>query len=242
MPLALCCQKAEHDFCNVPCGIMDQAVSILGIKNHLLLLDCENHKCTHIPFDVEKSDLSLVVCNSNAPHELNGGEYASRVKECKEAVRDVNIKNSSDKKSLRFISLEELKQAKNVMSELAYKRGYHVITENDRCLKAIEACKENKWNDLGKLMYESHESLSKYFEVSTPELDYLVTIAKNSKGVYGSRMTGGGFGGCTITLVKKEDTDTLCNNLRELYREKFEKTCSIIITTPGSGSKILYKK
>eukprot|EP00948_MAST-09A_sp_MAST-9A-sp1_P001190 g1190.t1 len=249
MKLALLCQKAEHDFCGVPCGIMDQAVSALGMKGHLLLLDCNDQKCTHIPFPIADHNLTLVVCNSNAPHELTGGEYAARVAECKEAVANVNKSiqtggeqtgnASSPKKSLRFISLKELDKAKESMSATAYKRGYHVITENDRCLKAAEACKNADWTQVGKLMYASHESLKNNFEVSTSELDCLVEIAKNVEGVYGSRMTGGGFGGCTVTLVKAQAKDELCQKLIESYQAKTGKTCTILVTSPGCGSSIV---
>lgn len=191
---ALTCQKAEHTFPGVPCGIMDQFISVMGREGYALLIDCRSLEAT--PFPLTDPELSVLITNSNVRHELTGSEYPTRRKQCEEAARVLN------KEALRDASMEELEAKKENLSEVCYKRARHVITEIERTAKAAQALKKGDYKLFGKLMVESHISLRDDYEVSCPELDELVTIALEVPGVYGSRMTGGGFGGCTVTLLE----------------------------------------
>ena len=207
-----------------PADIPSHSISALGREGHALLLDCRSKTTTYV--DLNDPDLAVVVCNSNHAHELNGGEYAERVAQCKEALARVKalLEKSEDEAEraaaakmthLRDVSVAQLAAAGRVRSEstaasgdaggeeeepIWLKRARHGVTEDDRTLAALEAASARDWKNFGQLMYGSHESLSKDYEVSTPQLDALVEIARSVPGVYGSRMTGGGFGGCTVSL------------------------------------------
>ena len=185
---------------------MDQFASALGKKDHALLLDCQSEHITHIPFK-DASKVAILISNTNKKHALTGHEYSDRVNSCKDAVERLQSVYPLVS-SLREASLEQLQRAfktstkRNTFDDLAFKRGRHVITEIERCVEASEALKLGDYSQMGKLMTSSHVSLRDDNEVSTPELDLLVDLAVGFPGVYGSRMTGGGFGGCTVTLVK----------------------------------------
>ncbi|CAO1408953.1 unnamed protein product [Diamesa serratosioi] len=205
---ALICQKAEHDFAGMPCGIMDQFVSVMGKKNHALLIDCQLLTAQHIPF--ESTDLVIMICNSNVKHELSDSEYPTRRKQCSEALKIMGLK------SYRQANLSNLNALKNA-DEVLLKRARHVITEVQRTIQAAEAMKSHDFIKVGKLMSESHKSLSSDFEVSCQELDQLTELAMRCDGVLGSRMTGGGFGGCTVTLLKATAIDNVINQINSEY-------------------------
>lgn len=199
---ALACQKAEHDFASVPCGIMDQFISTMGRKNNALLIDCRSLDSKLVP--LVNPDVCFLITNSNVKHSLTGSEYPTRRKHCEEAAALLG------KESLREASMEELLCKKAHLDPVIFRRARHVIGEIRRTTEAVDALENADYDRLGSLMVESHESLRDDFKVSCPELDHLVEAAmmrKGEGGVYGSRMTGGGFGGCTVTLLNHSEVD-----------------------------------
>lgn len=184
---ALLCQKAEQTFANVPCGIMDQYTSCLAQIDHALLVDCRDNTSKAIP--MTNKDVCILVTNSNVKHALVAGTYAERVRHCQEAATALGYKKLREVKSL-----DELNKVKDQLLPVIYKRARHAVTEILRTEQGAQALINNDYELFGKLMYESHESLRDDFEVSCEELDQLVDLAKTVQGVYGSRMTGGGFG------------------------------------------------
>ncbi|XP_031558647.1 galactokinase-like [Actinia tenebrosa] len=221
---ALACQKAEHDFAGMPCGIMDQFISVMGKKGNALLLDCRSMEAKLIPL----SDPSVVilVTNSNVHHQLTGSEYPTRRRQCETAARILG------KPSLREVTEEELNNNKDKLEREVFQRAQHVIGEIKRTTQAADALKRNDYEEFGKLMVESHNSLRDDYEVSCGELDLLVKLAMEVEGVYGSRMTGGGFGGCTVTLVKDSAVDKLIQHLKDGYPNA---TC--LKTIPADGAR-----
>lgn len=235
---ALRCQKAEHTFADTPCGIMDQYISSLGKEGNLLLIDCRTTSFNLVPFG-EGDDVPIIlVTNSNVKHKLSGSEYPDRVRQCKEAVTALQIKYPSVK-ALRDASEEMLENVKGEMSDVCYRRARHVIGENARTLATVEALTNKDFVVAGEYMTQSHESLRDDYEVSCEELDFLVRSALSVKGVYGSRMTGGGFGGCTVTLVEKTAAKELERFLHENYFKQYHNRCECYEAVPSSGASIL---
>ncbi|CAG9786389.1 unnamed protein product [Diatraea saccharalis] len=188
------CQKAEHEFPGMPCGIMDQYIAAMGKKDHALLIDCRSLESTQIPMRID--DTSILVVNSNVKHQLTGSEYPQRRAQCQEAADKLG------KPSLRSATIEDLKQLEQLKCDkLVIMRARHVIEEIYRTEEVAKSLIEKDMKTVGDLFFQSHESLSKLMEVSCPELDQLVDIMKGMPGLYGARMTGGGFGGCVIVLV-----------------------------------------
>ena len=230
---ALMCQKAEHEYANVPCGIMDQFISALGQEKAAMLLDCRSQQPKLVSF-VDPA-VSILISNSNVKHALGSGEYAKRRAQCEEAVRALQ-KHHPAIASLRDTSLAQLQQAKADMSETAYQRARHVITECERTLAAATALGHNDYTAAGKLMTHSHVSLKDDYAVSCDELDCLVDIALTQRGVYGSRMTGGGFGGCTVTLVESARVAEVERAIRDKYRERTGKEATTMTSVPSQGA------
>ncbi|XP_056406069.1 galactokinase [Hyla sarda] len=224
---ALTCQKAEHTFAGVPCGIMDQFISVMGKEGSALLIDCRSLEVKPLPLTDPK--LSVLITNSNVRHELTGSEYPTRRRQCEDTAKALG------KESLRDASMEDLEAKKDSLSEVCYRRAHHVITEIQRTEKAAEALEKGDYRLFGKLMVESHNSLRDDYEVSCPELDELVSIAVEIPGVYGSRMTGGGFGGCTVTLLET----SVAERTKQQIKEKFQGSPSFYITKPSAGSGVL---
>jgi galactokinase len=196
---ALLSQKAEHDYAGMPCGIMDQFISVMGKKDHLLLLDCRSRKTELVP--MKDPSIELLITNTNVKHELTGGEYAKRRAQCEEAARLLGVS------SLRDADAGMLERARAKMDSTVYRRAKHVMGEIERTLHAAEGVRASNWPTVGQLMYASHASLRDDYEVSCPELDAVVEIAQSigpEGGVFGCRMTGGGFGGCTVALVQAD--------------------------------------
>ncbi|XP_078081389.1 galactokinase isoform X1 [Mustelus asterias] len=224
---ALACQKAEHTFAGMPCGIMDQFISVMGKKDHALLIDCRSLEVTPVPL----TDPSLVVLitNSNVRHTLTGSEYPTRRKQCMEAAKVLK------KESLRDVSMMDLKAAEAHLDPEVYCRARHVIGEIKRTTDAAKALSCRDYQEFGKLMVQSHNSLRDDYEVSCPELDELVTAAMDGEGVYGSRMTGGGFGGCTVTLVDAAAVEKTIQRIKD----KYSGTATFYITKPSKGAHVL---
>ncbi len=195
--LAKICQRAENEFVGARVGIMDQFVCCQGQAGHALLLDCRSleYRALRVP-----ARMHLVICNTMVKHKLQGSEYNDRRSECEEAVRRL-AKVLPAIRNLRDVTMQQLTQHRGQLSETLYKRCRHVITENERVRKAADALESDETGVLNELMAESHHSLRDDYQVSCRELDIMVEIARRQAGVYGARMTGGGFGGCTINLV-----------------------------------------
>jgi galactokinase len=231
---ALLAQKAEHDFAGVPCGIMDQFISALGREGHLLLLDCRTRKTELVP--MSDPSVALLVINTNVKHELSGGEYAERRAQCEEAAKNLGVK------SLRDVTPEQLEKGKSKLSELVYRRARHVIGEIERTVHAAEGIRASSWPSVGNLMYASHASLRDDYEVSCAELDDVVEIAEDigyKGGIYGCRMTGGGFGGCCVALVKADAVDAITKKIAADYKAKTGIEATIFSSRPAAGATII---
>ena len=235
MELAKVGQRTEHKYVGVNCGIMDQAISCLGKKGALLRLDCRSGEYEYFPWNPKGYQLILV--NSCVKHELKGSPYNERRLQC-EHVAEVISKTHPEVKSLRDANYDMLEEVKSQITEDEYKRARYVIGEVVRVLTVCDALKKDDYETVGKMMYETHHGLSKEYEVSCEELDFLNEVAKE-EGVTGSRIMGGGFGGCTINLV----ADELAANFKKVVVEKFEKKYGkkpiVIDVVIGDGSRKL---
>ena len=256
---ALRCQKAEHNFADTPCGIMDQYVSAMGSANNLLLIDCRSNEFQLVPFggsnrprsavggggdDADEEQPVLLVTNSKVKHNLSGSEYPTRVKQCQAAVAALREKYPQVQQ-LRDATMDMLQafpvgDGEGQISEVVMRRARHCILEDKRTLGAVDALKAGDFASVGRLMTESHRSLQLDYEVSCVELDSLVDIALEVPGVYGSRMTGGGFGGCTVTLVRRDALQTLKQRLTERYPLRHPgKQCECYEAVPSAGASVL---
>ncbi|NXE75983.1 GALK1 Galactokinase, partial [Cochlearius cochlearius] len=224
---ALACQKAEHTFAGMPCGIMDQFISVMGKEGHALLIDCRSLETVLVP--LTDASLAVLITNSNVRHTLTGSEYPTRRRQCEEAAAALG------KASLRDATMAELEAARSRLGEEVYRRARHVIGEIARTVQAAQALQDRDYKTFGRLMVESHNSLRDDYEVSCPELDELVAAALEVDGVYGSRMTGGGFGGCTVTLLKAGAAERAQHHIQEKYRG----TATFYLTKPSGGAKAL---
>lgn len=231
---ALLCQKAEHDFAGMPCGIMDQFISVMGRKDHLLLLDCRSRETELVPLSDPK--VSLLITNTNVKHELTGGEYAERRQQCEAAAKALNVP------SLRSADEALLDEHRGGMDGVAYRRARHVIGEIDRTVKAAKEMRAGNWEAVGKYMYASHDSLRDDYEVSCPELDTVVEIARaigTQGGVFGCRMTGGGFGGCTVALARTDKVDAISERIAREYEGKTKISPTLFVSRPAAGTTLL---
>jgi galactokinase len=229
--LALLAQKAEHEFALVPCGIMDQTIVAGGRAGTAMLLDCRDLSKQFIPID--PAALRVVIVNSMVKHELSGGEYAERRRQCEEGAEYFKVK------ALRDVTMEQVVAAKGKLSEIVFKRCRHVVSEISRTTEAAKQLVAKDFKRVGQLMVESHDSLRDDYEVSTEELDYLVVESMKVAGVYGARMTGGGFGGCIVALVKPDRVDALVSHLETVYPAKVGKKPEIYVTTATDGAKVI---
>lgn len=216
--LALLGQRAEHDFPGVKCGIMDQYANMMGKENTVILLDCKNVTHEDIPLNIEGYEIVLI--NTKVHHSLAGSEYNQRRKECEKGMEI--LKNNLGIHSFRDIkNPDELLPFKNEMGEKVYRRCLFVVEEILRTKKAADYLKESNINGFGELMFQTHTGLKDYYEVSCKELDFLVKEAKENKNVIGARLMGGGFGGCTINLVKHEAVESFLSKILPAYQKEF---------------------
>jgi len=232
--LALACQRAENEFVGARCGIMDQFVSVHGQAGCAVMIDCRSleHEFLRIP-----AGIRLVVCNSMVKHENSNGEYNVRRSQCEEGVRCLS-KIFPGIRALRDVTREQLEESKARLPDMVYRRCRHVISENDRVLQTVERLKSGNILEISRLMRDSHESLRSDFEVSCTELDILVEIASSKAGVYGARMTGGGFGGCTINLVEASMADAFVQQVREEYQQNTGLLSKIHIYDASQGAQV----
>jgi galactokinase len=231
---ALLCQKAEHEFAGVPCGIMDQFASVMCRADHLMLLDCRSRNIEHIP--LSDPAITVLIVNTNVTHELSGGEYAERRGQCESAARKLGVS------SLRDARLPQLMARRQHLEPAEFRRARHAISEIGRTVAAAAGVKAGKWAEVGKLMYASHDSLKDDYEVSCEELDLLVGLAREigpEGGVIGSRMTGGGFGGCTVSLVETAKMDGVVERLANRYRERTGIEPGVLTSRPGRGAHVI---
>lgn len=236
---ALRCQKAENEWAHSPCGVMDQMISSCAQDGNLLLINCSDLSSTQVPWKKNADDAVILVTDSKTVHDIGDGAYGQRRAECNEALLAMQSVPLYHVLNLSDATVQDCKDAKSKMDDTAYKRAMHVVTENQRTKEAKIAARLGTWERLGELMNASHASLKDDFEVSCDELDFLVDKAQAFDGVYGSRMTGGGFGGCTVTLVQSKAVEGLIKHLQEEYKAKFEKECECFVTKPGPGTRVL---
>jgi galactokinase len=233
MELVRLCQKAEHEFVGTRCGIMDQFVAVHGTAGHALMLDCRSLEYQLLPLP---QDVRLVVCNSMVRHELASGEYNRRRADCEGGVKLLQP-HVPGIRALRDVSVADLEAWERALPATVYRRCRHAVTENQRVVEAAEALRASDPERFGQLMYESHASLRDDYQVSCRELDLLVELAASSPGVYGARMTGGGFGGCTVNLLRADACDSFKEHISRAYREATGIIPEIYICEPGQGAQ-----
>lgn len=233
---ALLCQKAEHEFAKMPCGIMDQFISAMGKRDHLMLLDCRDYTTRLVPFTAP--DLSILIVNTCVKHQLSGSEYPERRASCHDSAAILGVA------SLRDLTMDQLLAGRDRLTDLQFRRVRHVVGEIARTTAAADALVAGQFELLGQLMYQSHDSLRDDFEVSCPELDVVVEICRElgqEGGVFGARMTGGGFGGCAVALVRSDRTDALIPAIRDRYRARTGIEPELFVTRPAEGAEIVAK-
>jgi galactokinase len=233
---ALLCQKAEHLYAKMPCGIMDQFISAMGQNGYAMLLDCRSRIPTMIPLN--DPNITVLIINSNVKHQLTGSEYPDRRRQCEKAARLLGVP------MLRDATLQQLEMAhatfdKEPDGSCCFRRAHHIVTENSRTTTMADAMTRNDWKTCGLLMYESHASMRDDFEITCTEIDLLVELARSLDGVIGSRMTGGGFGGCTVSLAETSKVGNISESIKKLYRSKTNIEPTIFATRPAQGAMIV---
>ncbi len=226
-------QKSEHEFALVNCGIMDQFASANGKKDHAIHLNCDTLEFELVP--VKLKGVKILISNTHSPHKLDSGAYNQRVAECKTAVEQLN--KVRPLKYLAELTEEEFKKIESAITDpIAHKRARHVVGEVQRTSDAVKALKAGELEKFGKLMNASHVSLRDDYEVTGPELDAMAEEAWKVEGVIGSRMTGGGFGGCTVSLVKDEAVDTFIKQVGEAYEKRIGIKPEFYVAEIGDGA------
>ena len=227
------CQRAEHNFPQVNCGIMDQFANMMGKKDKVLLLDCKTMDYQYFPLQLE--GYKIVLLNSNVEHELVSGEYNIRRSRCEEGLKILKAKlNISSFRDIENVAA--LESCKLLMEEKVYNCCLYVVEEIARAKKAAELLPQGDLPSFGKLMFATHAGLSNLYEVSCKELDYLVDLAKINKDIIGARLMGGGFGGCTINIVKDEGVQHFIDTASLLYKQQFNIELEAYITETGDGT------
>jgi galactokinase len=232
---ALLCQKAEHLYAKMPCGIMDQFISAMGKTGYAMLLDCRSRVPKMVTLD--DPNIAVLIVNCNVKHELTGSEYPDRRRQCEKAAKLLGVP------MLRNATLQKLEMSRSIFDkesdgDLCFRRARHIVTENDRTVTMADAMTRKNWKICGKLMYESHTSMRDDFEITCTEIDILVEIAKTLDGVIGSRMTGGGFGGCTVSLVETSKVETISKAITQQYQKQTGIEPTIFVTRPAQGATV----
>jgi galactokinase len=235
--LALLCQRAENEFVGVQCGVMDQLASALGRADHALLIDCRSLECEHIPLPLNEQGVALVVVDSGQRRRLEQSDYNRRREECAEALRLLRAsKPEHSPAALRDVALDDL--GGSLLPEMLLRRARHVVTEQRRVDCAVEALQTGDLARFGVLMNESHVSLREDFEVSTPELDRLVELAQAQRSVLGARLTGAGFGGCTVNLVREDAVDAFAVDVVERYASETKLSARMLVCGAADGLRV----
>ena len=235
--MAHLCRRAENNFVGVACGIMDQYVSCLGQKKYALFIDCRTNEYELIPF--RNHDYQIVICNSKIQRGLINSEYNKRREQCKKATEFFVHKLGHKIQALRDVTIDEYKKYQRQLPEVIARRARHVISENYRVQAGIQALRTGNYSTFGQLMIESHQSLKDDYEVSCEELDLLVDLALKQEGVLGARMTGAGFGGCTVNLIEKNYIDAFKKSIKNEYKKITGINPDIYVTPPAEGAKQL---
>lgn len=234
--MILIAQWAEHNYVGVKCGVMDQFTSMLGRQGQVILLDCQWLSYIYHPLDLK--DYHLVLCNSNVKHSLASSEYNTRRMECEEGVRILK-QNHPSVKSLRDVSLEMLEINKALLPRNIFSRCQYVVLENERVTRGGEDIKAGRLVAFGRKMFETHEGLSLLYNVSCPELDFLVTTAGRCHGVIGSRMMGGGFGGCTLNIVHQLHLGEFLFEIKNGYKSSYKKELIPYVVKTANGTSVI---
>ncbi|TCJ19209.1 galactokinase [Flaviaesturariibacter flavus] len=229
-------QKAEHEYAGVLCGIMDQFASMFGKAGNAVRLDCRSMDYEYVPLHME--GYKLLLLNTNVKHSLASSEYNTRRMQCEAGIALVQ-KKYPGVKSLRDVTVEQLNECVRENDELVFRRCKYVVEENERLLAGCEDLKRGDLTELGMKMYRTHRGLSEEYEVSCPELDFLVNAVREKDAVLGARMMGGGFGGCTINIVREDAIDSLVSELAPRYKEATGLELTPIVVTVGDGSSIV---
>ncbi len=236
LDLVKICQKAENEFVGARSGIMDQFIACFAEEDHAIMLDCRSLESTPLPLP---SDAKLVVCNTMVKHELASGEYNQRREECEEGVLILS-RHLPRVTSLRDVTADDLERLRSELPEIIYQRCCHVVTETDRVLRVADALRSGDLRSFGKLMDESHRSLRDDYQVSCKELDLMVNFANEIDGVFGARMTGGGFGGCTINLVESDRVDEFKQRVAPRYAQAVGKDPEIYVCSAAASAARVY--
>ena len=234
LQLARMAQKAEHEFAGVKCGIMDQFASVFGKRDHVFRLDCKSLDFSYFPMDMKYHSLALV--DTKVKHSLASSEYNVRRMECEEGVKILN-KKFPEILALRDATADHLAHVADMMTDTIFKRCSYVISENLRVLNACKALENTDFGTFGKLMYQSHEGLQYDYEVSCPELDMLVDATRKMDYVLGSRMMGGGFGGCTINLIEKGFEEHFKKEITQYYLDETGTTTDVYEVKLSDGAR-----
>lgn len=237
VPMALLSQRAENQFVGVQCGIMDQFASMMGRDGHVIKLDCRSLAYDYAPMAM--TDFRIVLCDSRVKHSLASSEYNTRRSECEAGVAMIRAVYGDQIHSLRDVTMDMLNQYVRDQEPLLYKRCAYVVLENQRLLAGVADLEAGNIDAFGQRMYESHEGLSKWYEVSCPELDVLEDIAHAHPGVLGARMMGGGFGGCTINLVREEALADFEQVVQKKYSERTGKQTLIYTCRIENGTHVI---
>ncbi|HLP95791.1 MAG TPA: galactokinase [Saprospiraceae bacterium] len=236
MDIVKLAQRGENEFVGMKCGIMDMFASVMGRENHVVRLDCRNLQYEYFPFDAP--DVSLVLCDSGVKHALVDSEYNTRRAECEEGVRILQSVDAS-LKSLRDVSPEFLSRHAAMLPPVILQRCIYVVEEIRRVTLACEALLHHDMTTLGQLMFETHSGLQRDYQVSCPEIDFLVEEARKNPSVLGARMMGGGFGGCTINLVKKEAVPGFVAQMQEAYQQNYQRKLKTYPVQLTNGTEVL---
>jgi galactokinase len=236
LEIAQLCQRAEHQHAGVPCGLMDQLASVFGVAGSLMLLDCRSNQVEYVPLS---ADLALVVIDSRVKHNLANGEYRLRREQCEAACAMLNVT------ALRDVTWDHLNAFQSQMPALIFRRARHVVTENQRTQEMAGKIQAGHWLEAGALMYDSHDSMRNDFEITTSEIDCLVEIAQAigaKGGVFGARMTGGGFGGCVICLAASDRAPLILKAVQDQYHARTGNSVAGFVTFPAPGALALNPK
>ncbi len=232
-------QRAEHNFVGTQCGIMDQFSTIMGKKGNCMLLDCLSLEFEYVPTYLDP--YVILMLNTNVTHNLSVSSYNTRRKESATGLSIISERYAVER-SFRNITFDMVMETKKDLGDIGFRRCSYILEENQRVLKAATYLKNSNLHELGKLLYESHEGQREKYEVSCPELDYLVELSKEEEGILGSRMVGGGFGGCTLNLIHKDFVTAYIEKSTRKYKNKFGIKLTNFVTFPSQGTSIISDK
>ena len=228
-------QRAENEFVGMRCGIMDQYIAARGVAGYALLIDCRSLEARNVAI---APNLRLLITDSRVRHQHAGGEYNARREACEEGVRRLRP-FLGPLEALRDVTFDQLEAHKDALSDLVYRRCRHIVTENARVLDAERALTSGDFAAAGRAMNDSHVHMRDDFEITCPEVDFLADFAQQLPGVWGSRMTGGGFGGCTVTLIEEPAVDAARERIVEAYRKAYGLDANVFVCTPSEGAHLV---